>query len=221
MLLSSCGTAFYWTRYHASVTRLGDVEHRGAQVSAREAIFAITGIIAPLFGGFMPTIFGPVYAFASTALVYALATVPMLGAPRMAVEREAQLSREAKIFAGGLAFSDGVVASAVNFGWRIVLFQTLGDSFKEYGGALAVAGLAGAAVGLVGGRLIDLGHHKRSVQVGLAFMICTILAEAIGYASPWSALGANMIGAVAGPIYMSAIMAQPKKRQNLRLVDTK
>ena len=112
MLLSSCGTAFYWTCYHACVTRLGDAEHRGAQVSAREAIFAITGIVAPLCGGFMLTIFGPVYAFASTTLIYAMAAVPMLGAPRLAIEPEAKLSREARNFAGGLAFSDGLVATA-------------------------------------------------------------------------------------------------------------
>jgi MFS transporter, DHA1 family, inner membrane transport protein len=207
MLLSSCGTAFYWTCYHASVTRLGDAEHRGSQVSAREAIFAVTGIVAPLFGGFMLTFFGPVYAFASTTLIYALAAVPMLGTPHMAIEPEAKLSREARNFAGGLAFSDGLVAAAVNFGWRIVLFQTLGESFQNYGSALAVAGLAGAAMGLVGGRMIDLGHHKRSVQIGLAIMTITILAEAFGYATPWIAVAANMIGAVAGPIYMSAIMA--------------
>jgi MFS transporter, DHA1 family, inner membrane transport protein len=207
MLLSSCGTAMYWTCYHASVTRLGDVEHRGAQVSAREAIFAITGIIAPLFGGFMLTIFGPVYAFASTALIYALAAVPMLGAPHMEIEQEFELTTESKIFAGGLAFSDGLVAASVNFGWRIVLFQALGENFRDYGGALAVAGLAGAAVGLIGGRLIDIGHHRRSVQIGLALMVFTILAETLGHSAPWSAVAANMIGAVAGPIYMAAIMA--------------
>jgi MFS transporter, DHA1 family, inner membrane transport protein len=207
MLLSSCGTAFYWTCYHASVTRLGDAEHRGAQVSAREAIFAMSGIVAPLFGGFMLTIFGPVYAFASTAIVYALAAAPMLGAPRMAIEPEAKLSREARNFAGGLSFSDGLVAASVNFGWRVVLFQTLGENFNTYGSALAVAGVAGAAMGLVSGRLIDIGHHKRSAHLGLAIMVCTIVAEVFGYASPWSAVAANMIGAVAGPIYMSAILA--------------
>lgn len=207
MLLSSCGTAFYWTCYHASVTRVGDAEHRGAQVSAREAIFAVTGIVGPLFGGFMLTYFGPVFAFASTTLIYALAAVPMLGTPRMAIEPEAKLSRAARNFAGGLAFSDGLVASAVNFGWRIVLFQTLGESFKDFGSALAVAGLAGAFMGLVGGRLIDLGHHKRSVQIGLAIMSVTVLVEAFGYATPWIAIAANMIGALAGPIYMAALMA--------------
>jgi MFS transporter, DHA1 family, inner membrane transport protein len=206
MLFSSCGTAFYWTCYHASVTRLGDTEHRGAQVSAREAIFAVTGIVGPLFGGFMLTVFGPAYAFASTTLIYALAAIPMLGAPPMAIEPEAKLSRAARNFAGGLAFSDGLVAAAVNFGWRIVLFQTLGESFQNYGSALAVAGVVGAVMGLVGGRLVDLGHHKRSVQISLAFMVCTVLAMALGYATPWMAIAANMIGAVAGPIYMSSIM---------------
>jgi MFS transporter, DHA1 family, inner membrane transport protein len=207
MLLSSCGTAFYWTCYHACVTRLGDAEHRGAQVSAREAIFAVTAVVAPLVGGLMLTFLGPVYAFASTTVIYALAAVPMLGAPRMDIEPEATLSRQARNFASGLAFSDGLVAAAVNFGWRIVLFQTLGESFRDFGSALAVAGLAGAVVGLVGGRLIDLGHHKRSVQIGLTFMAITVLVEAFGYATPWIAVAANMIGAVAGPIYMSAIMA--------------
>ena len=206
MLLSSCGTAFYWTCYHASVTRLGDADHRGAQVSAREAIFAVTGIVGPLLGGFMLTVFGPVHAFAATAFVYALAAVPMLAVPRMDIAPEARLEPAARKFAAVLAFSDGLVAASVNFGWRIVLFQTLDESFNNFAGALAVAGLAGAAMGLVGGRLIDIGHHKRSVQISLAFMVCTVLAMAFGYASPWSAVAANMIGAIAGPIYMSSIM---------------
>ena len=206
MLLASCGTAFYWTCYHASVTSLGDKEHRGAQVSVREAIFAVTGIIAPLTGGFMLTVFGPIIAFTATTLIYVAAALPLLKTPPLTVEPEAQLAPQARNFAFGMAFSDGLVATAVNFGWRIVLFLTLGESFDKFGGALAMAGLAGAAFSLVNGRLIDLGHHKRSVQIGLAFMVCTILAQALGYATPWTALAANMIGAVAGPIYMSSIM---------------
>jgi len=122
------------------------------------------------------------------------------------VEPEASLLRETKHFAFGLAFSDGIVASAVNFIWRIILFQTLGESFQAYGGALAVAGIFGAVMGLGVGRMIDLGHHRRSVQIGMAVMSCTILADAFGYHSGWSAIAANMIGAAAGPLYMSAIM---------------
>lgn len=205
--IAACGTAFYWTCYHATVSRLGDEEHRGAQVSAREAIFALSGIVGPLFGGLVLTTFGPFYAFAAAAIFNALAIVPLLGIPSMAIEPEAQISRDGKIFAFGLAFSDGLVALAVNFGWRIVLFITLGENFNAFAGAIAAASLVGAVLGLGVGRLIDLGHHQRSVQIGLAFMIGTILMEAFGYSSVWGAVIANMIGAVAGPLYMSAIMA--------------
>jgi MFS transporter, DHA1 family, inner membrane transport protein len=205
--VAACGTAFYWTCYHATVARLGDEEHRGAQVSAREAVFALTGIVGPIFGGFVLTFFGPFYAFAAAAIFNGLAVIPLLKVPSMPIEPERKLAREAKIFAFGMAFSDGLVALAVNFGWRIVLFITLGENFNAFAGAIAVASLAGAVMGLGVGRLIDLGHHQRSVQIGLAFMACTIVAEAWGYSSVWGAVAANMIGAIAGPLYMSAIMA--------------
>jgi MFS family permease len=208
VVVSSLGTTFYWTCYHASVARLGDEEHRGSQVSAREAIFAITGIIGPIAGGLMLTFFGPVYAFALTALLNGAGIIPLLGVPRLDVEPEARLPLYTKFFAFGLAFSDGLVASSVNMIWRVVLFQTLGESFQAYGGALALAGVFGALMGLGVGRMIDLGHHKRSLQIGLAVMGSTILAGAFGYQHSWSAISANMIGAVAAPLYLSAIMTK-------------
>ncbi len=205
--IGACGTAFYWTCYHATIARLGDEEHRGAQVSAREAVFALTGIIGPVFGGFVLTVFGPFYAFAIAGIFNLLAILPILKIPSMPILPEVKLSRDAKLFGFGMAFSDGLVALAVNFGWRIVLFITLRENFNAFAGAIAAASLVGAVMGLGVGRLIDLGHHKRSVQIGLAFMVGTILAEAFGYTSVWGAVAANMIGAVAGPLYMSAIMA--------------
>ena len=48
ILFDGISTAFYWTCHHAYVAKLGDVENRGAQVSAREAINAVMSIIAPL-----------------------------------------------------------------------------------------------------------------------------------------------------------------------------
>ncbi len=207
VVLASCGTAFYWTCYHACITRLGDPEHRGAQVSAREAIFALTGIVGPLFGGLALTVLGPVYAFAITAMINGLAIVPLLGVPYLKILPEAELAAATKFFARAITISDGIVAASTNFGWRIVLFQTLGESFNAYGGTMAIASLGGAIMGLGVGRLIDLGHHKRSVQIGITAMSCTILAQAFGHATVWSALAATMVGAVAGPLYISSIMA--------------
>ncbi len=204
---ASLGTTFYWTCFHSMVARLGDEENRGAQVSAREAIFALCGIIGPLAGGLTLSFFGPVAAFFVAALVYFSSLIPLFGMPDMEIEKDVDISPARKIFAISAAFSDGVVASAVNFVWRVALFQTLGESFENYGGALAVAGVVGAVMGLGLGKLIDLGHHKRSLQIGMGIMAISIVVEAFGFHATWSAIAANMLGAVAGPIYMSSMMA--------------
>jgi MFS transporter, DHA1 family, inner membrane transport protein len=208
LLSASLGTTFYWTCFHSMVARLGDEENRGAQVSTREAIFALASIVGPLVGGLTLTFFGPVAAFVVAALVYFIAVIPLLGVPEMDIEKDVDIPRAAKVFAASAAFSDGVVAASVNFGWRIVLFQTLGENFQNYGSALAIAGVVGAVAGLALGKMFDLGHHKRSLQIGMGVMVIAVLAEAFGFHSVWSAVAANMIGAVAGPIYMSAMMSQ-------------
>ncbi|MDP8997944.1 MAG: MFS transporter [Pseudomonadota bacterium] len=205
--VASLGTAFYWTCYHAIVARQGDVEKRGAQVSAREAIFAVTAIIGPLFGGLVLTFEGPFWAFAFAAVFCAFSTLPLLSSERLSVEPEAQLDPHSRFYASGLAFSDGLVAASVNFMWRIFLFQTLGESFENFGGALAVAGLCGAFMGLVAGRVFDLGHHKRSLQMGALAGACVVIAQVLGYHTVWSAILATIISAIGLPLYMSALMS--------------
>jgi DHA1 family inner membrane transport protein len=204
---ASFGTTFYWTCYHGFVARQGDQEHRGAQVSAREAIAAATGIIGPLLGGLALTYLGPVHAFAATAVVNALACIPLLGADRLPIPDQAKLSTAERRFAFAVTFSDGIVAAAANFVWRIALFQTLGESFETFGGAVALASLLGAAMGLGVGRLIDQGHHQRSLIVGIAAMTLAVITMVFGFGSVWTAIAANLAGAVALPLYISAIMA--------------
>jgi hypothetical protein len=55
-LLALCLSAavadmLYWTSYHAYFAALGDAEHRGQQVSAREALATGISILGPVFGG--------------------------------------------------------------------------------------------------------------------------------------------------------------------------
>ncbi len=204
--VASLGTAFYWTCYHATVARQGDAESRGAQVSAREAIFAITAIIGPLLGGLILTFAGPLWAFACAAGFSVVSTLPLLGSARLPIEPEAKLDSRSRFYAGGLAFSDGLVAASVSLTWRIVLFQTLGGSFENFGGAMAIAGLCGAFMGLVVGRLFDLGHRKRSLQMGALAGGCVVMAQVLGYHTAWSAILATMISAIGLPLYMSALM---------------
>ena len=58
-IVSAIGDAIYWTSYHAYFAALGDHEHRGHQLGAREALTAIVGIVSPLATGLILVEFGP------------------------------------------------------------------------------------------------------------------------------------------------------------------
>src|SRR5262249_9737331 len=50
IIVASVGEVFYWISYNAYFAALGDPEHRGHQIGAREALVALIGIVAPLLG---------------------------------------------------------------------------------------------------------------------------------------------------------------------------
>ena len=49
-VVSALGDIFYWPSYHAYFAAIGDAEHRGHQLGAREALTAVVGVVAPLLG---------------------------------------------------------------------------------------------------------------------------------------------------------------------------
>ncbi len=208
IVFDALSTAFYWTCHHAYVAQLGDEKNRGAQVSAREAINALMGIIAPLVGSFLLVYAGHFYAFAAAAAIEAMAVLPLMSAPNSRVLDRAVLEPKTRRFASLLFFTDGLIISSFFFTWVIALFQTLGENFGAYGGTLAFAGLIGAVMSLGVGRMIDLGHHKRSVQIAYGAMALAIILKAISFASPWNAIAASAFGAIAFPLYMPVLMSR-------------
>ncbi len=208
VVFDALSTSFYWTCYHAYVSKLGDSEHRGAQVSVREAINAIMGIVAPLLGSFMLVYAGKGSAFYAAAAIEALAILPLLGAPNHRIADHAVIDPSSQSYASKLFFTDGVITAFFFFTWIIALFQTLGENFGSYGGTLALAGLIGAVMSLVMGRLIDLGHHKSSVQIAYGAIAISIAIKAFAFATPWTAIVATAVGAVAAPLYMPVLMSR-------------
>jgi MFS transporter, DHA1 family, inner membrane transport protein len=208
VVFDALSTSFYWTCYHSYVATLGDSEHRGAQVSVREAINAIMGITAPLIGSFLLVFVGKGSAFLVAACVEALAVLPLLNAPNHRIADYAVIDASTKKYSAQLFCTDGVITAFFFFTWIIALFQTLGENFGAYGGTLALAGLIGAVMSLVMGRLIDLGHHKRSVQIAYGAIALSIAIKAFAYATPWMAIAATAFGAVASPLYMPVLMAR-------------
>ena len=204
--VSAVGDSLYWTSYHAVFASLGDAHQRGQQVGVREAMAAMIGIAAPLLAGWALTRFGAQIAFGATALVLLSAAAPLLWTPNIRPKRRAPKALRAAL-PGILLFAcDGWIACGLYFGWQLALFVTLGENFQSYGGAMAVAALAGAIGGLVLGRLIDDGHGRRAAFIALGVLATVTLVRAASIGDPGFAVFANALGALVSCLYVPTLM---------------
>lgn len=205
-VVSSIGDTLYWTAYHAYFASLGDAEHRGHQISAREAAAAMVGIVAPLLTGWALVTVGPRLAFGVTATALMLSALPLLWAPNVRIAAEAPGALRAATTGVLLFVADGWTAMGYAFVWQIALFITLDESFTAFGGAMALAAIVGAICGLFLGRFIDAGHGRRAVWLAAGVMTATIAARAIGVVHPAAAILANAAGAVVVALYTPTMM---------------
>jgi Major Facilitator Superfamily len=208
VLIVMCAMAdtVYWTTYHAYFAALGDHEHRGHQTGAREAIAAVASILSPLLTGWLLVAFGPRVAFGTTALIAALAALPFLGTPEVSVPDNAPGAFKAARLGIVLFVADGWIAAGFVFAWQIALFVSLGESFVAYGGALALAALAGAISGLLLGRHIDAGHGGKAVWYAFGTLAGIIVLRAIATDNAALAILANALGALGVCLYIPTLM---------------
>lgn len=195
----------YWVSYNAYFASVGDAEHRGHQISAREAAVAAASVIAPLIGAAALVAAGPRWMFAGVGLVQALSVLPLLGAPNVPVRDQATGVLRAARLTMALNALDGWIDSFFFYVWQIVLFVTLAQSFSAYGGAMALAGLAGAAFGLVLGRHVDLGGGRRATLIAHTAMGLVVLVRTAAAGVPALALVANAAGPLAIALLAPAV----------------
>jgi hypothetical protein len=194
------GELFYWLAYNATFAVIGDAEHRGQQIAAREAAVAAVGVAGPLAGAWALATVGPGPAFGAVGLVQALAVLPLLRLPNVAVARHAPGASRAARPGLWLMAADGWFDAAFVYVWQIALFVSLGESFAAYGGAMALAGLVGAASGLLIGRHIDAGRGRRAVAITYAVAAGLVTVRAASLGAPWLAAAANAAGAALWPL---------------------
>jgi MFS transporter, DHA1 family, inner membrane transport protein len=208
LALWALSSSFYWTCYHAYVTLIGDSEHRGKQASAIEFVGMVMGILAPLTTGALLTYFSPIVAFGVVGLAMACSALPILFMPHVTLDPNAVVDSQTRRKAWAIMFADGLRAGAFHFTWLIALFITLGNNFAIFGGALSLAGLAGALIGLFTGKMVDLGKGHGALQMGFLALGVAILARAFGYPLVWSAVAANALAVMVWPIYATATNAR-------------
>jgi DHA1 family inner membrane transport protein len=204
---ASIGEVLYWPTYNAYFAVVGDAEHRGHQVSAREALIAVVSIVAPLLGTWALVTLGPRWMFAAVGLVQVLAVVPLLKVPNVFIKESAPGALRAARLGAILYATDGWFDGWYILVWQIALFVSLGESVSAYGGAMALAALAGAAFGLLLGRHIDAGHGRRAVLIAYSFAAALVLFRAGSLDSPWLAVAANALGALLWPLMIPTLGA--------------
>ncbi|HTO05916.1 MAG TPA: hypothetical protein VMR86_02580 [Myxococcota bacterium] len=196
-LVAALGGTFYWTSQHAYYAAVGDSEHRGHQISAGMALGTVVGIVAPLAGAWLLTAFGPTVAFGTVGAVQALAALPLFALPQVTIPERAPGALRESLPGLWLFMSDGWFAVSFQMLWQIALFLSLGSNLAAYGGAMALAALVGAVSGLFLGRHIDAGHWRHGVSIAFTVVSATLLTRAVSLTTPWLAVSANALGAVA------------------------
>ena len=204
LVLLALGDAFYWACFHATSARLGDADARGAQVSVVQLVYSLSNIAGPLIGGFLQVTTGPIWAFLFAGLIRVLSVWPLLSTPNTKIDASAKISGKSKRFAAQVYFFDGFGSSASGNAFALALFVTLGQNFQSFGFALAGAAMFGAVMSLGIGRLFDLGHHKWSTAIGMGALSLFMIAAALGFRNPITAIASLALGAMTGPLYASA-----------------
>ncbi|HVY20927.1 MAG TPA: MFS transporter [Bauldia sp.] len=205
LVVVSLAEILYYPAYNAAFASLGDAEHRGHQIAAREAVVAIVGVVAPLLGAWALVTIGAGTTFAAVGVVQALAAVPLIGVPNVAVVDEAPGALRAARLGGILIALDGWFDALYIIIWQVALFVALGSSFTAYGGAMALAGLVGGACGLFLGRIIDSGRGRRAVAIAFTVAAALTTLRAVSLDLPWLAVIANAAGAALWPLLLPAL----------------
>ena len=131
----------------------------------------------------------------------------MLGAPNPAIERAATLEPGIASYARRLYFHEGFHSGCAVVIWNLALFASLGEHFDQFGAAMAAAGLAAAAGGLLVGRLIDGGRPRHSLLIAYGAAALALAAKGSALGHPLLAVVATALGALVVPMTSTAMLA--------------
>lgn len=204
-VLGAVASTLYWPSYHAYFASLGDAEHRGHQVGAREAVATVIGIVAPLIGAWLLLNAGARWMFGAVAVVQALSAAPLLFAPNVMPPRDAPGAFRAAREGIALFLVDGWQGACIYYVWQAALFISLGSSIGSFGGALALAAFVGAVLTAFFGRHIDRGGGRRTAVLACIVTVALVITQAIAFGHLWLAVAANALGSIANALIIPAI----------------
>ena len=206
-VVTAVANTFYWTSYHAFFSVVGNAERRGRQVGIRQVLAAGAGVLGPLAGGTILTLSGPWVAFGTAALVELTAIVPLLGMAAPIVPPRAPPGAYTASRMSVLLFAtDAWIMSTAVPAWSIIMFEALGGRYDVFGGALALATLAGTLGGMILGRTIDRGHVRRAVWINAAVVSASLAMRVFCGSDPVSVFVVAVLASLLGGTYIPSLM---------------
>lgn len=207
LAVSGLGSVLYWTAWHGFLPVLTDTGRGGQQISVQQATSALVGIAAPALGGLLLAHGGPGAAFAVITVLQLASALPLLGAPNPAIDPVAVLEPGVASYARRLYFNEGFHSGCAVVIWNLALFASLGEHFDQFGAAMAAAGVAAAAGGLLVGRLIDGGRPRHSLVIAYGAAALALAAKGTALGHPLLAVAATALGALVVPMTSTAMLA--------------
>ena len=210
LFIVALGESLYWPCYHAAMAVTSAPLSRGRELGLRNAIGAVVGVAGPLLGGALLQRFGPAVDFALAGALTIAAIPPLLFMAPVAAGETPTLQEALRTLdrRGLAAFaSDGFMCAGLVLAWPMALFVSLGSEYESLGLANALAGLVGAGVGLMAGRVIDAGRRDKAlVWVSLA-LVASFAFRASSSFAPAAATLANASGAAVMGVYTTVLMS--------------
>jgi DHA1 family inner membrane transport protein len=204
--VGALGQAFYWTCFHIFFSAHSDSERRGSQLGFLQMLGALAALIGPAIGGVLLTRFGPWVAFGIAGLVALLSALPLLRIGEPPIPRAVPDGAYAAAKNGAmLYFADGWIQISLT-AWCIVMFYALGARYDSFGGTLSLAGLAGAAGGMVLGRLIDKGHGRRALWLNAFILAVGLVLRSVTFGHAGAVIAVAVGTTLFGGLYMPAWM---------------
>ena len=172
IILYSLGMVFFWPAYHVNFSRVSETAKLGKEVGKLNFITVAPGILAPVVGGAIITIFGYPTLFVVVLCVLFSSAIPLLlskDAP--VIYSDSYLNAYKRIFKKGnrhynLAFAANGIETAINLILWPLFLITMAMGYLAIGSIATVALAASLLFTLYMGRITDRMDRKKLLTIG-------------------------------------------------------
>lgn len=187
---------FYWPAFHADLAQFGNKRNRGTELSWMALVRYGVGILGPLIGGYVATLFGFSTLFTVAAVLVLISAIPMLRTADKARNGKSYYSSPWKIVKS-IRYRNMVV-SMLGWGenlidlvfWPIFLFIVVGNA-ESLGILASLTAAVMTVFGFFIGELSDRFPRRVIIRLHLPFMVIGYFLRPLA-ASPLAALFTDM-----------------------------